>query len=124
MAALSPVVHSLPSVVNGSEPHLLESRRIGLEMVCDEMARSKALLLQKLTHQFLGSSFVPAGLDQAVKNLALSIDSSPLDTPTFRQLRRTSRPDATAHVGEAGVSEDLAQSLDQTGLPTGGLFRS
>ena len=77
MAALSPVVHPLPSVVNGGEPHLLESRRVGLEMVCDEMARSKALLLQKLAHHFLGSSLVPAGLDQAVENLAFSIDSSP-----------------------------------------------
>jgi hypothetical protein len=51
MAALSPVVHPLPSLVNGGEPHLLESRRVGLEMVCDEIARSKALLLQKLAHQ-------------------------------------------------------------------------
>ena len=47
------------------------------EMVRDEMARSRALFLQKLAHQFLGSSFVPARLDQAVKNLAFSIDSSP-----------------------------------------------
>src|SRR5437763_12989498 len=70
MAALSPVVHPFPSVVNSGEPHLLESRRVGLEMVGDEMARSKALLLQKLAHQFLGSAFVSAGLDQAVKNLA------------------------------------------------------
>ena len=77
MAALSPVVHPLASVVNGGESDLLESRRVGLEMVCDEMAWSKALLLQKLAHQFLGRSFVPAGLDQAVKNLALSIDGSP-----------------------------------------------
>src|SRR5437879_11415648 len=77
MAALSPVVHPLPSVVNSGEPHLLESRRVGLEMVDNEMAWSKALLLQKLAHWFLGSSFVPAGLDQAVKNLAFSIGSSP-----------------------------------------------
>ena len=77
MAALSPVVHPLPAVVNGGESHLLESRRVGLEMVCDEMAWNKALLLQELAHQFPGSSFVPAGLDQAVKNLALSVDSSP-----------------------------------------------
>src|SRR5437870_3042144 len=77
MAALGAVVQPLPSLVNGGEPHLLESRRVGLEMVGDEMARSKALLLQKLAHQFLGSSFVPAGLNQAVKNLAFSIDSSP-----------------------------------------------
>ena len=68
MAARSPVVHSLRSMVNGSETHLLERCRIGVEMVGDEMAQSKALLLQKPTHQFLGSSFVPAGLDQAVKN--------------------------------------------------------
>src|SRR5438067_4040558 len=73
VAAFSPIVRPLPSVVNGGEPHLLESCRVGFEMVGDEMARSKALLLQKLAHQFLGSSFVPAGLDQAVKDLALSI---------------------------------------------------
>jgi hypothetical protein len=30
--------HPLASMVNGGESHLLESRRIGLEMVCDEMA--------------------------------------------------------------------------------------
>ena len=50
MAALSPVVHPLASVVNRGEPHLLESRRVGLKMVRDEMARGKALLLQKLAH--------------------------------------------------------------------------
>ena len=77
MAALRPVVHPLASVVNGGEPHLLESRGVGLEMVGDEMAWSKALLLQKLAHQFLGSSLVPAGLDQAVKNLAFGIDGPP-----------------------------------------------
>jgi hypothetical protein len=37
-------------------------------------AAAQALFLQKLAHQLLGSSFVPAGLDQAVKNLALSVD--------------------------------------------------
>src|SRR2546430_1781430 len=77
MAALSPVVHPLASLVNGGKPHLLESRWVGLEMVGDEITRSKALLLQKLVHQFLGRSCVPAGLDQAVKNLPFSIDSSP-----------------------------------------------
>src|SRR5438477_3800768 len=77
MAALSPVVHPFPSEVNSGEPHLLDSRRVGLEMIRDEMAWSKALLLQKLAHQFLGSSCVPAGLDQAVKNLAFGVDSSP-----------------------------------------------
>ena len=77
MAALRPVVHPFPSVVNGGKPHLLESRGIGLEIVGDEMARGKALLLQKLAHEFPGSAFVPAGLNQAVKNLALTIDSSP-----------------------------------------------
>ena len=77
MAALRPVVHPLASMVNGGEPHLLESRRVGLEMVGDEMAWGKALLLQELAHQFLGSAFVPAGLDQAVKNLAFGVDSSP-----------------------------------------------
>ena len=77
MAALSPVVQPLAAEVDGGEPHLLESRWVGLEMVGDEMAWGKALLLQKLVHQFLGSAFVPAGLNQAVKNLALTIDSSP-----------------------------------------------
>ena len=77
MAALSPIVHPLPAEVNGGESQLLESRGVGPEMVGDEMAWSKALLLQELTHQVLGSSCVPAGLDQAVKNLALSIDGSP-----------------------------------------------
>jgi hypothetical protein len=77
MAALSPVVHPLPSVVDGGEPHLFGGRGVRFEMVGDEMARSKALLLQKLVHQFLGSSFIPAGLDQAVKNLAFRIDGPP-----------------------------------------------
>ena len=49
MAALGPVVHPLASMVNGGESHLLESRWVGLETVGDEMARSKALPLQKLT---------------------------------------------------------------------------
>ena len=40
MAALSPVVHPLPSVVNGGQSHLLESRGVGLQMIGDEMARS------------------------------------------------------------------------------------
>ena len=60
MAALSPIIHPLPSVVNRGESHFLESRRVGLEIVGDEMARGKALLLQKLAHQLLGSAFVPA----------------------------------------------------------------
>ena len=77
MAALGPVVHSLPSAVNGGKSHLVESRRVRLEMVGDEMAWSKALLLQKFPHQLLGSSCAPAGLDQAVKNLAFGVDSSP-----------------------------------------------
>src|SRR5205085_6433742 len=52
MAALSPVVGPLSAEVNSREPHLFESRRVGLEMVGDELARSKALFLQKLAHQF------------------------------------------------------------------------
>ena len=76
MAALSPVVGPFSSMVSRGESQFLESGRVGSEMVCDEMAWSK-VLLQKLAHQSLGSPFVPAGLNQAVKNLAFTIDSSP-----------------------------------------------
>ena len=56
MAALSPVVDPLASMVNRGEPPFLESRWVGLEMVGDDMAWSKALFLQELAQQFLMAS--------------------------------------------------------------------
>src|SRR4051794_20454809 len=101
MATLSPVLHPLPSMVNGVESHLLESRRVEPEMVCNEMARSKALLLQKLAHQFLGSSY-PGGTGPGSQDPRAQRRQLAIVTSTSRQWRRTSRPDATVHVGETG----------------------
>jgi hypothetical protein len=83
MAALSPVVHSLASVVNGSEPHLLQSRRIGIEMVGDEMGWSKAQLLQKVTHQFLGGGLIMLSTAAKGPGQWLSVTSPfiPLSSP-------------------------------------------
>src|SRR5207248_9886131 len=120
---LSPVVHSLSSVANGGKSHLLESRRVGLEMICDEMAGAKPCFFRSLRISFLAARCScgtgPGSQEPRPQHRQLATDTS-----TFRQLRRTSRPDAIVCVGEAGVSEGLAQAPGQTASPIGGLFRS
>jgi hypothetical protein len=50
---------------------------IGSEVICDQLVWDKAVLLQKLAHQFERRPLVASGFVQNVKDFTLGVDSSP-----------------------------------------------
>src|SRR5450631_132404 len=58
------------SKITGSSP-------IGSEVICDQLVWDKAVLLQKLAHQFERRPLVASGLDQNVEDFALGVDGAP-----------------------------------------------
>jgi hypothetical protein len=77
MRILGSIVVPSTSLVALREPQIAGCSPTGSEVICDQLVWDKAVLLQKLPHQFERRPLVASGLDQNVEDFTLGVDGTP-----------------------------------------------
>jgi len=74
---LDAIVRAQPLLMPAGQAELPERGGVGGQLVGNRALRRKALLLEQFTHQPHGRAFIPARLDQQIKDFALLVDGTP-----------------------------------------------
>ena len=74
---LGAIVRAQPLLMTTGQTELAERGGIGGQLVGNRALRRKALLLEQFAHQPHGRAFIPARLDQQIKDFALLVDGTP-----------------------------------------------
>src|ERR1700724_3262047 len=77
MRVLRSIVAPPTTLMSSCETKLTGCCRIRFEIVRDELVWDKAILLQKLAHEFQRRTLVLPALDQHIKHFALGIHGAP-----------------------------------------------
>src|SRR6202022_2856019 len=120
MRVLRSIVAPLTTLMSSCETKFTGCCRIRFEIVRDELVWDKAILLQKLVHEFQRGTLVPPSLDQHVEDLALGVDGAPqIDHPAIDFSDRF-RPDAKSYGVWVGVCAGPLRQSAQNGSPCAG----
>src|SRR6202043_3082027 len=77
MRILGSVVAPLTTLMSSCDSKITGSGSIRSQIVRDELVWDKAILLQKLAHEFQRRMLVPSALNQHIKHFALGIHGAP-----------------------------------------------
>ena len=77
MRVLRSIVAPPTTLMSSCETKFTGCCRIRFEIVRDELVWDKAILLQKLAHEFQRRTLVPSALNQHIKHFALGIHGAP-----------------------------------------------
>src|SRR5580704_2399601 len=102
MRILGSVVAPLTTLMSSCDSKITGSGSIRYQIVRDELVWDKAILLQKLAHEFQRRTLVPSALNQHIKHFALGIHGAP-KIPCGRRFSGRLHPNARSCVAWAGV---------------------
>jgi len=77
MRILGSIVAPSTTLMSFCDSKITGSGSIRSQIVRDQLVWDKAILLQKLAHEFQGGPLVPPALDQHIKHFALGIHGTP-----------------------------------------------